>query len=117
MNAAIAEFASAKIGIHCYKFFAEPIGVTMPVIMELRENDRVIYYGVTDPWTLGEFRALYTHNQIIREQHLHVIHAVANLSASQQLPRDILNAMHFSPDIRHPRAGYVYFVGPTPFVQ
>src|ERR1044071_6755361 len=94
-----------------------PKGLIMPVTMNLRENDQVIYYYVTDPWTLGEFMTLYEQNQAIRDQHPHKIHTVANLATARHLPRDILSAIHYSPDIRHPRAGYVYFVGASPFVR
>jgi hypothetical protein len=89
----------------------------VPITMELRENDRVIYYNVTDPWKLSDLLGLYKQNQTIRDQHMHKIHVLANLTATRHLPADILSARRLSPDITHPRSGYILVAGASPFIH
>ena len=89
----------------------------MPITMELRENNRVIYYRFVDPWSLDELVSLYKQTVIIRNEHLHTIHAIANLTVTRHLPTDILHIRFTSPDITHPRAGRVVLVGATPLIH
>ena len=89
----------------------------MPITLDLRENDRVLYYSVSDPWTFHDLVGLYERNRAIRDQHQHKIHVIANLTATRQLPKDIISTRHLSPDANHPRAGYVLMVGPSHFIK
>ena len=89
----------------------------MPISMNLRENDRVLYYEVTDPWTFSQLKTAFLQNRAIRDEHPHKIHVIANLLGTRQLPKDIISARTFSPDTTHTRAGYVFFVGPSNFVR
>lgn len=89
----------------------------MSVTMELRENDRVIYYRVSGSVSLADLIPLYQQNQAIRENCPYKIHVIANISRAPQFHIDILNARLFSPDVKHPRAGYVFLVGCSPYVR
>ena len=89
----------------------------MPVTMELRENGRVFYYCVRDPLRLSDLIPLYEQNRKIRDQSLYPIHAIANLSEVRSLPQEILSLSRISPDITHPRAGYIFAITASPFVR
>lgn len=89
----------------------------MPIRMELRENDHVMYYQVTDPWRFDEALAAYKLNNDLRNQHSHTIHTIANLSATRHIPNDVLRLRLYSPDLLHLRSGSVFLVGPSPFVK
>ncbi|HLY29265.1 MAG TPA: hypothetical protein VKQ72_23160 [Aggregatilineales bacterium] len=89
----------------------------MPITLDLRENDHVLYYAISDPWTFHDLVVMYERNRAIRDQHMHKIHVIANLTATRQLPKDIISSRHLSPDANHPRAGYVLMVGPSQFIR
>ncbi len=89
----------------------------MPITMELRDNDRVIYYQITDPWQFDEALTAYKLNNDLRNQHKHKIHTIANISGTRHIPNDVLRLRLFSPDIMHPRAGIAFLVGPSPFAR
>src|SRR5258708_11639261 len=84
----------------------------MPITMELRENDRVLYYEISDPWSLSDLMALYDQNKVIRDQHQAPIHAIANLTAARHLPQGIMGVRSYSPDVMHPRARHVVMAAP-----
>ena len=88
----------------------------MPITMDLRENEHVLYYALSDPWSFRDLLALYDRNRAIRDQHPHKIHVVANLTATRHVPKDIMSTRGFSPDAVHPRAGLVLMVGPSEFI-
>src|SRR5438128_4374961 len=81
--------------------------VTMPVTVELLENERVIYYRITDPFRLSDVRVLQPQIQAIRDQYPHIIHLVLDVTEAHRFPSDILSARHGSPNIHHPRAGLI----------
>lgn len=85
----------------------------MPITMELREHNRVMYYNVTDPWLMSEVLAFYKLNSDLRNQYQHKIYTIANVSAMHQIPTDALSLRLHSPDLLHPRAGTAFLVGPS----
>ena len=89
----------------------------MPIKLELRENDRVLYYEVTDPWNMNDLRTLYDENKAIRDQHNYTIHAIVNVIKARNIPQNLLNARTYSPDAMHPRAGYIILVGAHSLLQ
>ncbi len=89
----------------------------MPITMELRENDRVIYYYVAYPSRLSELTPLKEQNQAVRDQHPYTIHVIANLTEIRMLPSDILSLRRGSPNIEHPRAGFVFLVTTSSYVR
>ena len=89
----------------------------MPVTVELLESERVIYYRITDPFRLSDVRVLQPQIQAIRDQYLHTIHLILDVSATHRFPSDILSARHGSPNIHHPRAGLIFVVSPSIYVR
>src|SRR5260221_12423129 len=89
----------------------------MAIPMELRENDRVIYYYVAFPSRLSELTPLKEQNQAVRDQHPYTIHVIANLTEIRMLPSDILSLRRGSPNIDHPRAGFVFLVTTSSYVR
>jgi hypothetical protein len=85
----------------------------MPIKMELREQNRVMYYEVTDPWRLSEAYACYKVNNDLRNYFQHTIYTIANISAMREIPLDALSLRLYSPDLLHPRAGTAFLVGPS----
>ena len=88
----------------------------MTIVMELRENNKVIYYHVTPPTTLREVVQTYPKNEALRDQYQHTIHTILDLSDVRLLPTDILAVRHSSPSLRHPRSGMVFVVTTNAFI-
>ena len=89
----------------------------MPITMELREHNRVMYYEITDPWRLSEVYTCYDLNNELRNQYEHKIHTIANVSVMREIPIDALSLRLRSPDLLHPRSGTVFMVGPSPIAR
>jgi hypothetical protein len=84
--------------------------------MELRENNRVIYYCVTPPTSLRDILDTYPANEALRDQYPHTIHTILNLADIRLLPTDILAVRHSSPSLKHPRSGISVTVTKSAFV-
>src|SRR5689334_725499 len=89
----------------------------MPITMDLRENNRVFYYRVTYPSHLSELTPLKAQVQAVRDQYPHRIHVIANLTEVRVVPTDILSLRRNSPNLNHPRAGFVFIVTQSPYVR
>src|SRR4051794_10786689 len=89
----------------------------MPIHMEPRENGRVIFYKLTDPWTIPELAGLYPENKVIRDKSEKKVHVIADVSESHKLPDGILKLRGVSPDIAHPTSGYLIVVGAKSFMR
>jgi len=88
----------------------------MPVTMELRENGRVLYYTISEPWTLKELMDRYPEEQAYRDSVAHTVHELVNLSRIGKIPPNALAARHI-PAFSHSKSGFFVIVSSNILVQ
>jgi hypothetical protein len=89
----------------------------MPIQMALVENGRVLYYVITDLWTVSELMAVYEQNAAIRDRSTQTIHTLVNLTDARHLPHGTLQARNYSPDASHRTAGFILLVGAHSYLR
>src|SRR5882757_6085409 len=77
----------------------------MPVTFEIRENDYVAYYVLSDPWEAHDLSALYPQDILFRNSVDHVVHTFMNVIAVR------IGA----PAFIHPNSGQLVMVGAQSF--
>ncbi len=82
----------------------------MPVTIELREENRVIFMVFEAPLRLQEIFDIYPLDKSYRDHFSHKIHALVDIRKMGKIPAGVLSARH-APDFTHPNSGYVVVIG------
>src|ERR1044071_6953713 len=82
----------------------------MPVTLQLEENGRIMFWHLTDPWTMPELVAHYKQSQDIFNNATHVVHVLVDLHEARNVPSGVLKA-RYNADWSHPRSGYTVVIG------
>jgi hypothetical protein len=88
----------------------------MPVTLDIRENGRVSYYVISDPWTTSELMALYPQDSDHRNSVSYVVHSIMNVSGIKRLPTDVIRARQNAPGLK-PNSGQLVMVGANAFAR
>src|SRR5215472_11904935 len=83
----------------------------MPITVELRENNRVMYSAFIHPYTLTDALETVEKEKQLRDQYGGTIHSLVNLSQSGRPPSGILRVARASPTFNHPSKGKLALVG------
>ena len=89
----------------------------MPVLFELRENGRVAYYRITDPWTTHDLMAHYPADNAHRSSVNHTVHTLMDFSGMRTVPINILLARNNAPAFSHPNNGILILAGTRPMAK
>jgi len=90
----------------------------MPITQEIRENGYVIFYVMTDPWTLPEMLNLFAAETVYRDQVGHQVHTLVDLTETHTAPASGLIGMrHKAPSLVHPTAGQFVVIGANTFMH
>ncbi len=87
----------------------------MPVTFEIRENDYVAYYVLSDPWEAHDLSALYPQDILFRNSVDHVVHTFMNVSAVRRVPPNVIHVRIGAPAFIHPNSGQLVMVGAQSF--
>lgn len=82
----------------------------MPVTMELRENGRVLYWVITDPWKVKDLIPLVRETRRLFDSARHKIHSLTNDIHTRQIPAGVLRLREVGP-WSHPASGQLAVVG------
>jgi hypothetical protein len=88
----------------------------LPATVELREDGHVIYFMVTEPWTLDDLIAVNQKAAIWVEYADHTVHLLGNAERIEQMPDGIMSIHRVAP-VSHPNSGYVAIVGASALVK
>lgn len=85
----------------------------MPVETELRENGQVIYFKISDPWTLDDlfkgFAQSTAQRDSVRAQDpTRRVHSLVDLTLTKQAPPNVLKGRKL-PGLTHPTRGEIVF--------
>lgn len=83
----------------------------MPLSISLSQDDHVILYTFTDPWTVAEIRTLFSQEKVYRDQHPFTIHTLIDVSQIRTLPPGMLTMRQEAPSLKHERSGQIVIVG------
>jgi len=93
----------------------------VPVTFDLRENDRVVYFKISDPWTLEEVLAKFAETTAIRDQ-LYLtnpnrqVHSLIDLTEAKTAPPGALRSRN-SPGMTHASRGKSVAAVTAPLVR
>ena len=87
----------------------------MPITAETRENGRVRYYVITDPWKTNDLIAEYPGDQAYRDSVDFTVHMLMNISQMKHIPPGLLAARKDAPALKHRRSGYLVMIGAGTF--
>lgn len=93
----------------------------MPIRVEVLENGRVLYYVVSDPWTVSDLLEAFASDRKHRDEFakLHPglkIHIMADIRQAKAIVPGILRARE-APSLKHPTAGEGIVIGATPAMK
>jgi hypothetical protein len=88
----------------------------MPAHLEVKEDDRVLHYTVSEPWTLNDMLELNRQARDVYEAANHKVHVLVNVSAVGNVPPGFVRARS-NPDFTHPNAGYIAVVGASLLIR
>ena len=88
----------------------------MPVTFRLEDNQRVMLWRLSDPWTLPELMAYYKEAQTILDGADQAVHSLIDLQQARRMPSGVLKARYTS-TWDHPRSGYTVVAGGTPLMS
>jgi hypothetical protein len=89
----------------------------MPVHFEIREDGRVAYYRITDPWTTQNLIAHYPADNAHRASVTHIVHTLMDVTGMRQVPINILLARNNAPAFSHPNNGVLILTGARPMAK
>jgi hypothetical protein len=88
----------------------------MPITTQYLENDHIICYCLSDPFTVQEILPLLVEENRYRDEKPYKIHILVDLSGLRTIPDGYL-ALRNSPCMTHPNGGYIAFVGAARLVR
>jgi len=93
----------------------------MPVMSELREERQVIYFKITEPWTMEEVFAGFAQTQSMRDSIYaqdpqRRVHTLVDLSEITNAPPGVLRSRR-APGITHPNRGEYVVAATYPFAR
>src|SRR3954466_7654450 len=89
----------------------------MPVTRELRNDGRVSYYVLTDTWVAADLSGLYPADNKYRDTAPFKVHTVMNLSATRNVPHNVISVRQNAPAFTHPNSGQLVMIGAHSFVR
>ena len=89
----------------------------MPIALELREDKRVLYGVLTDPFTANDLSELIQQQAPFYEAANSQLHQILNVSALRHIPAGKLGLGRTSPAFHHPNRGHFVIVGAKGFVR
>jgi hypothetical protein len=88
----------------------------MPVTLSLQENGRILYWQLTDPWSVSELTSLYPQVEQYFNNANQPIHSLLDFEAAHRLPSNALSARQ-TPTWNHPQSGQMAIAGSTAFIR
>jgi hypothetical protein len=82
----------------------------MPVIFQFEEDQHIMFWHFSDPWTVPQLMAHYKESQSILHDANHFVHSLVDMQQARTLPSGVLQARYHA-DWKHPRSGYVAVIG------
>jgi hypothetical protein len=89
----------------------------MPVSMESRENGRVVFIVLSDPWNTGDLRSLLQQITVYLRDVYPLAHMFVDLSGARVIPPDVLQQIFEDLRSFRPDRGEVILVGATRAMQ
>src|SRR5260221_6479999 len=83
----------------------------MPITVENREDGRVRYFVITDPWVTNDLVSLYPADRAYRDNAHFTVHTMMNISKMKQIPPGLLAVRVDAPAFFHPHSGYLLMIG------
>ena len=88
----------------------------MAVTMDLCENGHILYFTITDPWTLNNLTTYFPEEQRCRDHASYKIHSLFNVLSTKTVPPLLLTARN-SPSLIHANHGHLVVVGAVPIIH
>ena len=89
----------------------------MPATLETREDGRVQFFSISDPFSLPELTSLYPADDAYRNSVNFTVHTLIDLTALKHLPSGILGTRTGAPILSHPRSGQIVLTGAVPLAK
>jgi hypothetical protein len=89
----------------------------MPVSMDLRENGRVVFIVLTDPWNTGDVKSLLRQITVYLRDTCPQAHMLVDLTHARVIPPDVLQQIFEDLRSFKPERGEVILVGATRGMQ
>ena len=83
----------------------------MPVTLNIREDGRVAYYVLSDPWETRDLVSLYPEDNRFRDGVNHLVHTFMNVSGVRRIPSNIISARFNAPAFTHRNSGQLIMIG------
>ena len=89
----------------------------MPITIELREDNHVIYTKISDPVAIADFDHATAVFTPIYDKAPGKIHHVVNTSEMRRVPSGLLRIRMNTPILQHPNRGQLALVGTNSFLR
>jgi hypothetical protein len=89
----------------------------MPIDLELRENDRILYVKYKDPWTFAEMQTAFKEDLSYRDNSPLIMHTLISVTELRKIPPPMITTARKTPSLTHPRRGQMVVVGAMAFIQ
>jgi hypothetical protein len=90
----------------------------MPITYEIRENGYVIFYVMTDPWTVADLLNNFAAETVYRDQAGHQVHTLVDLRLVHTAPTSgLIGVRNKVPSLVHPTAGQFVVIGANIFMH
>jgi hypothetical protein len=88
----------------------------MPIEMKYHEEDRVIHYIATDPWTMDEMNKLTNEAKQIFDKATEPVFSLVDVTKAKLVPQGAMRGRS-NPDFTHPKAAGLVIVGASVLVR
>jgi hypothetical protein len=88
----------------------------MGIKLELRDQNRIIYFQYEDPWSIEELKRVNDEAIIYLDKATEDMYILVNVERIRQIPSGILRARNV-PTMSHPRCARHVICGASPFVR
>jgi len=88
----------------------------MPATVELLENNRVIYFNYTEPWTIDELNGVIEGAHTYMKNATQKLHMIANVRNIHSVPPQIFRTRN-APILSHVNSGNMAVVGAPSLVK
>ncbi len=89
----------------------------MPIVMEPRENGRVLLIRVSDPWTIDDLDQLFDQIRQCVEHCDHPVYSLIDMTLARGIPPRFLIRLQQEPLLTHPNFGGAVFANAGSVMQ
>jgi len=89
----------------------------MPILMEMRENGRVVLIRVSDPWTIDDMDRFFAQVKPHVDQSSQLVYVLLDMTSARGVPSRLVIRLRNEPMLTHPNYAETAVVNANPVIQ